>query len=219
MMRRDLRRKIMAGCLALLPLVAAHAATTYEEGKHFQRVPDSVKSSPIVKMNDSKGKVTVTEFFSYGCPGCNAVAKPLTDWAHQQSDNVELNRVPVEFFKGWDVYAKAYYTAEILGVLDKINLPLFNAIHKDRQDLGSKEALQRFFVAHGVKAEDFDKTYDSFAVNRSLERGKMLMRTYRVFAVPTLIVDNQYQTDLQQTKGAEGFIKVLQQLVDKVKAG
>ena len=201
----------------VLALTPAFGATNIEEGKQYQRIPQSVQSNPVVAMTDSKDQVTVTEFFSYGCPGCSAVAKPLAVWAASQNSSVKFTKVPVEFFKGWDIYAKAYYTAEILGVLDKIDLQLFNAIHKDRQDLGSKEALQRFFVAQGVAAEDFAKTFDSFAVHRALERGKMLMRTYRIYSVPTLVIDNQYQTDLQQANGPDGFISVLSQLVAKVK--
>src|SRR5690606_17721241 len=42
-------------------------------------------------------KIEVLEFFQYGCPHCRAMEPLVHTWLQKQSDDVQLQRVPVAF--------------------------------------------------------------------------------------------------------------------------
>ena len=69
------------------------------------------------------------------------------------------------FNKNWVPHARAYFTAEILGVLDQIHPALFDALHVARRNIMNEQALQQFFIENGVSEADFKETYHSFAVD------------------------------------------------------
>ena len=103
------------------------AAEDYTEGTDYERV-----SPPIA--TDETGKVEVYEFFWYGCPHCYRFEPYLQKWLENKPDNVEFIRIPAIFNSPrWEVHARAYYTAEILEVQDRIHGPLFSAIHDGTQ--------------------------------------------------------------------------------------
>lgn len=214
-MKKFLTSIFLLSNLITLPFSMAAKNQIEPDAKQFSMLPAETADNPYAKARLKKDKIVVTEFFSYGCPACNYVSDDLRDWASKLPNDVVFNRVPVAFFRGWDELARAYYVAEDLKVLDKLDHDIFKAIHVEKKDLTKKAALKDFFVNNGLQEKEFDKSYDSFAVNRSLERGKMLMQTYKIYAVPTIVVGNSYATDLQKAGGKADLIKVLDKLVAK----
>ena len=97
----------------LLPL----AAFGFEEGIEYQRV---VPPQPT----DDPSKVEVVELFWYGCPHCYHFEPILEAWAKNKPDYVYFKRIPAIFRDSWVPFARAYYTAQVLGVLDRIHGPL-----------------------------------------------------------------------------------------------
>jgi thiol:disulfide interchange protein DsbA len=163
-------------------------AADYVEGFEYHKV-----TPPQATV--SKDKIEVVEMFWYGCPHCYRFEPLLHEWLKNKPDNVEFVRMPAIFRPNWELHAKAFYTAEALGVLDRIHKPLFDAIHKHKQKLDSVAALRTFFKSYGVKAEDFDKTIASFAVLTKVQRAKRLSRAYGIHGVPSMIVNGKYMTD------------------------
>lgn len=165
-------------------------------------------------------KVTVTEFFSYGCPWCARLDPSLEQWVAQQGDKITFNRVPVVFKKDWDVYAKAYYTALALSK-DKEFTPLFfQAIIKDKKPLNNNALMVEFFKAHGVDEEVAKSAfYHSPSIDLKLEEGKQLMGQYQITGVPTVVVNRQYKTDIQMAESQDRLYAVLNYLVEKAKSG
>jgi thiol:disulfide interchange protein DsbA len=173
----------------LLPLVisTAVAAADYVEGTQYTRLASPQPTS-------APDKIEVVEMFSYACPHCFHMEAELEEWLKSKPDDVVFIRYPVVFRPDWEVLAKAYFTAEILGVLDKTHEALFEAIHVKNQRFPDEAAMQAFFVSQGVSAEDFKKTFDSFAVAVKVNNAKLMTRRYAITGVPTFIVNGKFST-------------------------
>jgi thiol:disulfide interchange protein DsbA len=173
----------------LLPFVisTAWAAADFEEGVQYTRL-----ASP--QPTTAPGKIEVVEMFSYACPHCFHMESELEEWLKAKPDDVVFVRLPVIFRPDWELLAKAYFTAEILGVLDKTHEALFEAIHVKNEKIGDEAAMQAFFVSQGVSADDFKKTFDSFAVAVKINNAKLMTRRYAITGVPTFIVNGKFST-------------------------
>jgi thiol:disulfide interchange protein DsbA len=85
-------------------------------------------------------------------------------------ENVEFIRQPVAFNELWSKHAKAYYTAEALGVVDKVHADFFDAIQNKKEKLDTEEELAKFFNAHGVNETQFHEAYNSFVVDAKMRQ-------------------------------------------------
>src|SRR5690606_11868085 len=89
-------------------------------------------------------------------------------------------------------HAQIYYAAEALGALDAMHPAAFDAIHQRGNYLQTQDAVKELFVANGVSAEDFDKTWNSFTVTSKTKQAGTRMREYQVRGVPSLVVNCKY---------------------------
>ncbi len=164
-------------------------------------------------------KVEVIEFFWYGCPHCYTLEPLLEQWVKDLPDNVEFIRQPAIFSKVWGQHAKAYFTAEALGVVDKVHADLFDAIQNKKQKLTSEDQLAEFFAAHGVDEKDFRAAYNSFLVDTKMRQAKAMGPRYGITGVPALIINGKYKTNGRLAKSHENMIKVANQLIEQESAG
>ncbi len=203
-----MRRIIMSIILLLAPLFAL--ATDFVAGKDYQVIQHA---QPEV----NKGKIQVIEFFNPGCPWCFHLEAPLAKWLATKPKDVEFKRIPVAFSNSWTLLAKAYYTAESLGVANKIILPLFEAIHQQHQQFNSKADLEKFFVAHGVSKQDFNSAFNfTPGIDAQLNRGSEMLRKFKIMSVPTIVVAEKYKTDTGLTGGnTEKMMQVVKFLINK----
>lgn len=210
-------RYIILSCLLFtssLPAVAAPPAP-YVQGKDYKLIPPSHDLPSILA-----GKVTVTEFFSYGCPWCYKLEPMLRRWKLQQPSYVIFNRVPVVFENGWEYYAKAFYVASALGIEKKITPALFKAVLNERLNLKDKTKMVSFFVKQGEKKKFIENAFTaSPTIDAQMNHGQSLMKAYQIYAVPTFVIDSKYRTDLAMTKGdEERLMAILNYLTNKEKA-
>jgi thiol:disulfide interchange protein DsbA len=197
---------LIALSLCLLPLAPATATESFDEGIEYQLiVPPQPTSTP--------DKVEVVEMFWYGCPHCFHLEPEMKDWLKHKPENVEFVRIPAILNPEWAIHARTYYAAEVLGVLDKIHDPLFNALHVERQRLFDLDSIAAFFAKHGVPEEDFRKAYHSFAVEVKLRRAQRLTRAYGINGVPAMIINGKYRTDATLGNGTQGMFRVVDFLV------
>jgi thiol:disulfide interchange protein DsbA len=187
----------------LLPFVLTTAcgAEDFVEGVQYTRLASPQPTS-------TPGKIEVVEMFSYACPHCFHMEPELNAWLKHKPDDVVLVRLPVVFRPEWELLAKAYFTAQVLGVLDKTHDALFEAIHEKNQKFDSEAALQAFFVAHGVSAEEFRNTFNSFAVAVKINSAKLMTRKYAITGVPTFIVNGRFSTSASLVGGHESGLSV-----------
>ena len=198
-------------CSALLALLAAanSPAEEFVVGQHYQEV------KPAVATSTATDKVEVLELFWYGCPHCYAFEPQLQEWLKNKADYIEFVRVPAVFAQNWEVHARAFYAAQQLGVLDKLNAPMFDAIHKEARKLGSEEEVTQFFADKGVPAKDFKKAYNSFDVDTKTRRAIALTREYGITGVPALIVNGKYRSSAQEAGDFATLLKLVDYLAAK----
>ncbi len=196
------------GLLALL-ISSIVWAQDFVAGKDYEIITQTTTSRP-------KEKIKVIEFFSYGCPWCYRIEPALSAWLNQHKDKIQLIRTPVIFKNEWGLYAKAYYTAHLLGLDDKFNPILFKAIQEEGRPLGSKEAMIAFFTANGIDETTAKSAFEnSTSVAMQLGQGAKLMSQARVNAVPALVINDQYKTDLQMAQGEKRLFEILDFLVNQ----
>lgn len=200
--------KKLISLLILLPAIALAAGFT--EGKDYQ-----VISNPEARASNNKA-TSITEFFSYGCPWCYRLEKPLNEWTGAMGKNIQFERIPVVFKPDWDLYAKAYYTAKALALTDKLSPVLFKTIQDDKKPLNSKQSMIDLFVSQGVDKEIAKSAFEnSPSIDMRVSNGMSLMARYQINAVPAFVINNKYKTDLQMAKSPERLFQIIDYLMRK----
>ena len=196
--------------LVLIPWIAFGVAVagSFTEGKDYQKL----KTQQATGSGDS---IEVVELFWYGCPHCYHLEPFIHSWLKNKPDDVNFVRMPAIMGSGWELLAKAYYTAELLGVLDKAHGELFSAIHEKNKKIRDEKMLRDIFVKLGVSAEDFDKTINSFAVVVKINNARMMTRRYGLTGVPTIIVNGKYSTSASMAGSNKKLIDTINYLVDE----
>lgn len=160
-------------------------------------------------------KIEVIEFFWYGCPHCYSLEPSMVEWLKNKPANVEFIRQPAVFSDLWGKHAKAFFTAEALGVSEKVHADFFDAIQNKKQKLDSEDELAKFFAAHGVKEADFKAAYSSFMVDAKMRQAETMAARYGITGVPALIVNGKYKVTATTAKSQENMISVTNQLIQQ----
>ncbi|MCB1736116.1 MAG: thiol:disulfide interchange protein DsbA/DsbL [Gammaproteobacteria bacterium] len=175
--------------------VAPASAAEYDEGIEYQVIKPALRATP------DNGTVEVAEVFWYGCPHCYHLEPDVDAWLARKPANVQFVRLPAPLNPSWAVHSRAFYAAEAMGVLDKIHVPLFDAIHKDKRQLFSDAALAEFFAEQGVDATEYLTTARSFGVAKEVRRAASLGRKWGVHGVPAIVVNGKYLTNVESAGG------------------
>ncbi|NVK21705.1 MAG: thiol:disulfide interchange protein DsbA/DsbL [Kangiellaceae bacterium] len=160
------------------------AAVKAKEGEDYT-VIDGAKGS---------SKPQVIEFFSYTCPHCFNMEGFLHKWEAKKPEAVSFKRVPV-FLPQVPHLTRAYYTAEVLNVMDNVHMAIFNQWHKEKRIVKNQADLIPIFEAAGVSKEDFEKAYNSFAVESKVQHAKKLVRDFKVLSFPMFVVNQKYKIE------------------------
>lgn len=203
---------LLMGLFLITGLAAAPELTEeFSPGKHYQAIEPA---QPV----QTADKIEVLEVFGYACPHCYDFEPYLERWISQKAPDVEVRRMPAVFRQNWLAHAKAFYTAEALGVVGKITGPLFKAMHVDKRKLDDEPSLAEFFAEQGLSKEKFSKTFNSFAVDTKVRQAQHLVRAYGIQGVPTIVVNGKYQTSGSLAGDYDTVLKVIAYLVDKERA-
>jgi len=169
--------------------------------------------TPPQPTSADEGMVEVVEVFSYGCSHCFRFDPILERWLKTKPANVKFVRLPAIFSETLGMYARAYYTAEALGVLDKVHTPLFEAIHLQKRNMNTEAEIAALFAEHGVDQQQFEKAFRSFAVEAKVRRAVELGKRYGVHATPSMVVNGKYITDPGMTNGFQGMLTEVDKLI------
>lgn len=184
-------------------------AAPFTEGKDYQIVPQ-INTTLQLK------PPAVVEFFSYGCPWCYQIEPNLLTWKASLGDKTQFQRIPVVFKPDWEIYAKAYYTAKILALSEKVNPKLFKAIQEEKQPLSSNQAMIQFFVTQGVDKEIVTSAFEnSPTIDMNVKNGLYLMSQYQINAVPAFVINNKYKTNLELAGSPERLFEIMNYLLKK----
>ncbi|MGP4845162.1 thiol:disulfide interchange protein DsbA/DsbL [Marinobacter sp. 1Y8] len=194
--------------MLLLPMAAWVNAADFVAGEDYE-----VMSNPLPTRNPDE--VEVTEVFWYGCPHCYAFKPFIEAWEESKADDVDFEMLPAALGRSWEVHARAYYTLQALGVLDKTNSAMFDALARDHKQLNTPEAIGAFLTDYGVDKDAFVKAFDSFGVNAKMQQAQSRVRAARITGVPTVIVNGKYKVSASTAGGHEQMIEVIDYLVAK----
>jgi len=170
---------------ALLVLSSAQAQPVAD--KDYRVIP-----SPQPTANPKK--IEVIEFFSYSCPHCADFEPALQEWLKHKPKDVEFKEVPMVFRENWKPTAKLYYVLEALGVVDKYQGKVYDAIHKQSKDLGTDAGIKQWAKDAGLDPVKFEQVYDSFGVESKAQRSAAIGRDYGVQFTPSMVIDGKYYT-------------------------
>lgn len=192
-----IRSLVLTAVLALLMPFTAHAqavAPAFQEGVHYFLLADPVRP------RDPK-KIEVVEVFQYGCPHCFRFDPLVKAWQKNLASDVDFYRLPVIWNAPGQLHAQAFYAAQALGVLDKMNDALFAAIHVQNNPLNTQDSIAQLFAGNGVDPEQFAKAFNSFGVTSQVNQAKARTLSYKIDGTPELIVAGKYRIDGKSFSG------------------
>lgn len=202
---------IVAIALSVFTVLPA-AAQNYEAGVHYAPLKKPV---PVATGSD----IEVRELFWYGCPHCYEFEPHIQKWLKNKPDNAAYVPMPAVFRQSWEFHARAYYTFEALGLVEKAHVDFFDAIHRDRKFKQSDQTPEKLGewaeTLGGIKKEDIIEAYSSFAVDTKVRQAKKSVFSYEVTGVPAIIVDGKYRTSGSMAGSYEELLKVINFLVAK----
>jgi thiol:disulfide interchange protein DsbA len=182
----------------------------FQPGTHYRLM------TPVQPTSVDPGKVEVLEIFWYGCPHCYTLEPHLREWVkNDMPANAEFVQIPAALNRGWQVHARAFYTAEALGRLDEMHEGMFKALNVDRNPLSTEDQLIEFFGNYGVSKQEFLEAFNSFAVQTKLRRADSLVRRYRITGVPAVVVNGKYVTGADVAGGVPQLFEVIDFLIEK----
>ena len=117
-----------------------------------------------------------------------------------------------------ELHARAYYTAEVLGVLDTMNAVLFQAMNVDGKRLSSEAEVEELFVANGVSAEDFSKAFSSFGVGSQVNQAAARARAAKITGTPAIMVNGKYHVSTRKAGSQADVLKIADFLIAKERA-
>lgn len=202
-----LKHWILALSLAILAPLATQAEE-WKKGEHYDLITPPIRTS-------SGDQIEVTEFFWYGCGHCYTFEPLITSWKEGLADDVKFVGSPAVWNKPMELHAKAFYTAQVLGVLDTMHPVLFQAMNVDRKRLQSDKEIKALFTDNGVSAGDFDKAYSSFGVGSQVNQANARARAAQITGTPEMMVQGKYRISTRKAGGQANMLKIADYLIEK----
>ncbi len=181
------------------------AAAQFEQGVHYH--PTGV-AAPA-----ARDAVEVVEAFAYPCPACRSFLPLISEWESNRPDYVAFRRLPIVLQPGWDLYARAYYTAQVIGLGHEAHEGLFRALHDQGQRIASVNDLARFYANYGVEPDTFTSTAQSFAVDSRMRQNRNEVGSWGVRSTPTMIINGKWRVSPRRGSTYEELLAVVDYLV------
>jgi thiol:disulfide interchange protein DsbA len=179
--------RVLQVIAAIVFLAATTASAQLVAGRDYQLLK---RPQPT----DSGNKVEMLEFFWYGCPHCNTLQPSLHAWLKRKPADVEFRRMPAVFQESWVPLTRVYYTLEAMGLVEKLHLDVFAAIHEKKVRLQDPKVMQEWIGSKGVDQKKFSDTANSFSVQSRTQRAMDVTRAYDIPGTPAIVIDGRYLT-------------------------
>jgi thiol:disulfide interchange protein DsbA len=178
---------LAAVLLLSVPVQAqSRSSVQYQEGLHYFLI----EGAPFAP----EGSAEVVEVFSYMCSHCYTFEPYINNWAKRNAENVKFSRIPVVFGrKAWEIYARAFVTAQMMGLGDDAHAALMAKIWKEKAVMRSMEDLAAFYSTLGVDPKAFIATSKSFAVDARMRKDQRLVQNYGIRATPSVVLNGKYR--------------------------
>jgi len=177
--------------VATLLLVGNHAMAqnsqppSYQEGLHYFLI----EGAPEFRGETQE----LAEVFSYLCTHCNTFDPYVESWKKRMPEGVTFRRVPAVFGReSWELYARAYVTAQMMGAPDEAHLALMERIWKQKEVMRDMNELATFYTQFGLDRDKFLSTSRSFAVDGKLRKDQMLIQSWGIKGTPSLVLNGRF---------------------------
>jgi thiol:disulfide interchange protein DsbA len=201
------RIAVAFGCLVSLGLAGTAVAQAFEEGTHFHPI-----GSPTAPPAD---RVEVVEAFAYPCPACRNFLPIISEWAEGLPEHVSLSHLPVGLQPGWEVFARVYYTAEVLGLGHDAHEAMFRALHDERRQFRSIEDIAEVYTDFGTEVEEFVNTSQSFAVDGRMRRNRNDIMQFGIRGTPTMIVQGKWRVSPSDFSSYQELLAAVDYLIER----
>ena len=212
--RRALRAfKLLLGIVAALVACVCQAEAAFQEGVHYERLPVPVDTADA-------SRVEVVEVFSYACIHCYTFEPYIEAWQAKLDDGVAFRRVPAVFSPQWAEFARMFYAAVQLGVLEKVHGGIFEALHERGQNLLDRSIATRFFATTAeVDGKDFEAALTSFSVEGQVQRAVAAGKAYGITGTPSMVVNGKFRIDSRMVGGSyQAMLEVASLLIEAERA-
>lgn len=176
---------LLAFSLFFVFVLPGQASVTLQEGKQYTKLLSPVKDAP-----------PVVEFFSFYCPACSSFYSPYQVSKNIQAqlpEGVKVEKYHASFMGTMGKQlTEAWSVAKALGVEDKVEGPLFEAVLKHRS-VKSEDDIKSVFVQAGVGAAEFDAARNSFMVKTMTARQEKAAEEFELTGTPSFYVNGKYQ--------------------------
>jgi thiol:disulfide interchange protein DsbA len=166
---------------------SASASVPYTEGVQYVTLP-----APNQRYS-AEGKVEVVEVFSYGCIHCAHFAPIAEKLRKELPKGAVFKLMPAPFSAEWLPFARAYYAAKQLGVVDRTHLELFTEKFGQNYPINSMDELADFYARQGVNRADFLRIANSDEVTAKMKSDLALIQKWQVDGTPSLVIDGKYK--------------------------
>ena len=162
------------------------APAPYQEGLHYFLVADAPATTT--------GPLELVEAFSYLCTHCNTFEPYITAWKSRKPDHVNFRRIPIVFGRAsWEIYARGYVTATMMGIGDDAHAAMMDRIWKEKAVMRNMDDIAEFYAAFGVDSDAFLATSKSFAVDAKMRKDQRLAQSWEISGTPSLVFNGKYR--------------------------
>ncbi|MBT8070837.1 MAG: thiol:disulfide interchange protein DsbA/DsbL [Xanthomonadales bacterium] len=205
-----IQKAILALGLLIVSQLAMAQEAAFQEGVHYFKIGQ-------VPADTGSDTVEVTELFSYGCSHCFTFEAYVESWRKKQAEDVKFNRIAVGFGRrAWEMMARAYITAEMLGIVEESHIAMMNAIWKEKKQFRSLDDLAEFYSQFGIEKSKFTANFQSFAADSQLRRDQRDVQLFGITGTPSLVVNRKYRVvSSKDVKDFDAMLDVVDFLVAK----
>lgn len=148
-------------------------------------------------LDPQPGKIEVVELFNYACPACYGFSPIFEAWKKTLAADVRVVYAPLDFRPDFVQYARAYYAAEQLKLVDKTHEAVYAAIHDTRILPGEGQKpdegkIAAWYTLYGANPIEFRALMGSFAINARISKAKQFAQQSRVASTPSIVINGRY---------------------------
>ena len=180
---------------------------------------DYIKLDRTIATASEAGKIEVIEFFWYSCSHCNAFEPTFAQWVKNAPKDVVVNRIPVAFREDCAPQQRLFFTLEAMGLLEKIHIKVFQAIHVERLTLNTDASILAWVEKQGVDKNKFADIAKSFGVASKLKRAVQLQNDFKIEGVPSLGVAGKFYVDGTLAGNMERALQITESLLSQARQG
>ena len=201
-------RVFLTSVFLVLGAVNFAVGQPWEEGEHYDIV------SPVLRTSNPE-KIEVMEFFWFGCGHCYTFEPLLAAWKKTLADDVVFKGSPAIWNSTMEIHAKVFYTAEVLGISERINPVVFRAINQDRRPLTAESDIATLFESIGVLRSDFFDAFNSFGVGSQVRQASSRARSAKITGTPEIVINGKYRITTRKAGNQTNMLKIADYLIEK----